>query len=512
MGVNAVIPAAVNSTLNTQHRRQESFPYSNHSQTSKQAQKGYPQSYANVVKNGEGEGERLTIDKLRAESYGSVNSSEFSLREGESSRKTSPNRPNGKGKDPIQNGNLIYEDDVCDSESEDEEEEFGMEPEIPVTWRYMSRLYLLVPIITFVWLVLLLLLVRYAWPPTRNEREAGQEYPHPLLWKPFAIGIFASCTVQIIRVPIWVVVSWFQFSQRQTTFWSTTLHAVIHELLRLSTLPLIFVSPTSGFHSSYYLGLGWGLAEVTWGIIQGWEQIELYKEVMKPSSSPKLIVEEDIEAQRNFTISNDHSNNRRNKSEGTLSSVLERNDEDDSQVIYEDDDVNNDQNQEQLILQQQREEDIQDEEDEEELERKVEILERMRARRDLEEVLGLPFPNIPFPLHLLWRLDTLLLNLGLTLTLSSFYFNSAPIYRHNPSWIIGSNSISMQKGGTVIMPDKEPHKWLWQVWVLVAIIHICVSLVWKVVGRVGIGAVTWGGLIVALGSVFAGLGCWGGLV
>nr|XP_018260854.1 uncharacterized protein I303_06571 [Kwoniella dejecticola CBS 10117]OBR83012.1 hypothetical protein I303_06571 [Kwoniella dejecticola CBS 10117] len=63
-----------------------------------------------------------------------------------------------------------------------------------------------------------------------------------------------------------------------------------------------------------------------------------------------------------------------------------------------------------------------------------------------------------------------------------------------------------------MVPDTKPHKWLWQVWALVALLHIAISLVWKNVGRVGIGAVTWGGLIVALGSVFAGLGCWGGLV
>jgi hypothetical protein len=62
------------------------------------------------------------------------------------------------------------------------------------------------------------------------------------------------------------------------------------------------------------------------------------------------------------------------------------------------------------------------------------------------------------------------------------------------------------------------------------LVHVVVSLVWKIVGRVGVGAVTWGvspllcptssylslmalqGLIVALGSVFAGLGAWGGLV
>jgi hypothetical protein len=62
---------------------------------------------------------------------------------------------------------------------------------------------------------------------------------------------------------------------------ATSLHSVLHELLRLSSIPLIVPSLTSGFHSSYYLGLGWGIAETAWGIVQGWEQMSLYRDVMK---------------------------------------------------------------------------------------------------------------------------------------------------------------------------------------------------------------------------------------
>jgi len=65
------------------------------------------------------------------------------------------------------------------------------------------------------------------------------------------------------------------------------------------------------------------------------------------------------------------------------------------------------------------------------------------------------------------------------------------------------------------------------VWALIVLLHVLISLAWKIVWRVGVGAVTWGvslhmivtgenanvqGLIVALGTVFAGLGGWGGVV
>ena len=119
---------------------------------------------------------------------------------------------------------------------------------------------------------------------------------------------------------------------------STALHATIHELIRLSTLPLIISPTTSGFHSSYYLGLGWGAAEAAWGIVQGWDQLALYEDVMKPEagdeerSSGKVETEDEIDG-----------------GEGLLDLV----------TIQEARDVD----------------------DEVDLERKVEILERMRARR-----------------------------------------------------------------------------------------------------------------------------------
>lgn len=81
-----------------------------------------------------------------------------------------------------------------------------------------------------------------------------------------------------------MAVSWLPLGPRLTGALATTLHSGLHELVRLATLPMIAPSPTSGFHSSYYLGLGWGIAEAVWGIIQGWEQLSLYEDVLKHES------------------------------------------------------------------------------------------------------------------------------------------------------------------------------------------------------------------------------------
>ncbi|KAK4684474.1 hypothetical protein P7C73_g5700, partial [Tremellales sp. Uapishka_1] len=370
-------------------------------------------------------------------------------------------------------------------EDEDEESEDG-EAIIDVTWKHMSRLYLLVPIITLIFLGLLVILVTFAWPPNKKERRAGQRYPHPIFIKPFLIGVFASCTVQTIRVPTWVISSWLSLPRVWTTILSTFLHTTLHELLRLASVTLTTASPSSGFHSSYYLGLGWGVAEVAYGIVQGWEQLALYEDAMSP-------VAEDEEAP---------ADDERSKMESGLSVVREEVNE--SEVILSGETTPEGEGDGELEREQA--------EDEAELERKVEILERMRGRRELEHILGLPFPNIPFPLHLLWRLDTLLLNLGLTLVLSAFYYDPSPIYRHFYPSPTMDPTYTASHTPNATEPAREPSPYLWLVWAFVVVLHTTVSLVWKVVGRLGVGAVTWGGLIVALGSVFAGLGAWGGLV
>jgi hypothetical protein len=194
----------------------------------------------------------------------------------------------------------------------------------------------------------------YDRPPNKHERRHGQTYPHPFLWKPLFVGIFAGCTVQTIRVPVYVVVSWLGASPTITTYVyvytmshlialrlinrSTILHSIIHELIRLSSLPLSTPSPTSGFHSSYYLGLGWGIAEAAWGIVQGYEQLSLYQDIMKPDEGD----EEAYRKAENEVVEDDLSD---------TSSMDEEQLEDAQRA------------------------------DEAELERRVEVLERMRARR-----------------------------------------------------------------------------------------------------------------------------------
>lgn len=123
----------------------------------------------------------------------------------------------------------------------------------------------------------------------------------------------------------------------------------------MSTLPIITPSPTSGFHSSYYLGLGFGLAEVTWGIVQGWEQMSLYEDVMTPELDQGL---EESGKPEGLGLINGADHERREQED-----TSDYEDGESSGTIHAMDDL------------------MRQVEEEAELERKVEALERMRGRR-----------------------------------------------------------------------------------------------------------------------------------
>ena len=68
--------------------------------------------------------------------------------------------------------------------------------------------------------------------------------------------------------------------------------------------------------------------------------------------------------------------------------------------------------------------------------------------------------------------------------LSAFYFDPIPIYRH------GVPHTEPRK--PALGPNHTPSPYLWSVWAVVALIHVGISVLWKLVGRIGIDAVTWG--------------------
>jgi hypothetical protein len=83
-----------------------------------------------------------------------------------------------------------------------------------------------------------------------------------------------------------------------TSVLGTALHAVLRTALRTAALPLLALTVPGGtatfrapaFQRVWWLGLGWSLAEVTAGIVQWYETLELYRDVLVPESNAHELV------------------------------------------------------------------------------------------------------------------------------------------------------------------------------------------------------------------------------
>ncbi|KAJ9103267.1 hypothetical protein QFC21_002690 [Naganishia friedmannii] len=215
---------------------------------------------------------------------------------------------------------------------------------------------------------------------------------------------------------------------------------------------------TQLFQQSYHLGLGWGLAEALWGTVKGWfAGMRLYVDVLpkdRAAASASAVVgdAEGKTAQQGQSRGEDEAVydgpeiDHRTQDESAIIDIEEDGNDDDSDASAE---------------------------DEEDLATKIAILERLRGRR------GSSFPKSASPIGV-------------------YAQESSP----PPS--------SGEGGGYPPFPPvvSQHHHRLFPLIVFgVIAAHVAVSLVWSLgVRKAGIGAVTWGSLIVSLGAFFAGLG------
>lgn len=169
-------------------------------------------------------------------------------------------------------------------------------------------------------------------------------------------------------------------------------HTALHNILRLLTLYLIAPSTliptvnvsadatqkyaihtttTELFQSSFYLGLGWGIAEATWGIVKGWfAGTRLWSDVL-PSTQTSASRSTASEAIA--------------REEGIREADFAR--EEAGYTVGEDAREGGDSSNESL------------EEEEEDLEVKIQALERMKGRRGKSDVIAAKNSSSCFPLH-----------------------------------------------------------------------------------------------------------------
>ncbi|EGO20145.1 hypothetical protein SERLADRAFT_442291, partial [Serpula lacrymans var. lacrymans S7.9] len=161
-------------------------------------------------------------------------------------------------------------------------------------------LYTFVPLTALLTFIVLVVLPLLFWPASADPHPHTRYFPSPLPEFLLSSSLFALS--HLLRLPLYtlssILLSPFH-STTASTVLSTTLSVILSTLLRLSALALLNVRhamdypyPTwkdPAFGRVWWLSLN--VAEVVIAIVQGYEQVALYRDVMVPDGREKEFLE-----------------------------------------------------------------------------------------------------------------------------------------------------------------------------------------------------------------------------
>ncbi|KAI0077005.1 hypothetical protein K474DRAFT_1675169 [Panus rudis PR-1116 ss-1] len=392
----------------------------------------------------------------------------------------------------------VPEEQEDNAEEEDEEDvEWELEERGLYKGSYKRKvaLYTLVPISCFLLLILLALLPLLVWP-IQNSRPPShpQYFPFPL--PELLVSTALWSLTHLIRLPIY---TGFSLSLKTySPIWLTILfnlaYAFVYNLLRIAGLPVLRVrhdmdypKPTwrdLSFHRVWFFALGWATIEVIVGIVQDYAQIALYKNVMIPDD--KLGA---IEAEPNAVDLGHHHGS----SSSEILILSPRTEVPQSPPVLSRNDSRGSAGPQLSIGSSVSEAEVL----EAEVDRDLERLINLKEREDLEEIYGLPIIKIPVFVLALQRIDSILITIGITLTLSACYLRS---------------NISLSTS-VLISPPGSTNTPIIVAFPLTVLLNTSLMILYTplVLPRVGIHAAAYIAFLVGLGTFFAGLGLWGAL-
>ncbi|KAI0691806.1 hypothetical protein BC835DRAFT_1359717 [Cytidiella melzeri] len=303
----------------------------------------------------------------------------------------------------------------------------------------------------------------------------------------------------LLRVPTYAVVSYtlHTCSPILTTLLFNALYVTFYNLLRLSSLPILrvrqemkYTRPNCHdgvFRTIWWLALGWATIDVAVSILQSYAQIALYRNVMVPeeraaevlargnnnnddggpfneSQSPRRGVTSP--SQEILPLSPRHEGSKPAGSSDTPGSV------DEAIRLAVDQDL------EQLV--------------------------NLKEREDVEEIYGVPIIKIPVFVSCLQRAASILLSVGITLTLSASYLQSTlsiPTVDGSPSTGTTTDLLAPQN---LFFAIAFP---------LILLLNLFLHLMHTplILPRVGVHSTAYVSFLLGLASFFTGLGLWGAL-
>ncbi|KAF9497362.1 hypothetical protein BDN71DRAFT_1588300 [Pleurotus eryngii] len=399
------------------------------------------------------------------------------------------------------------EEDDEDNSSEQNDE---IEEELEEQGFYRGSYSRLLLIYTLVPLTTLLVWISFAILPSvaYSTRHPSTTYPY-LPYFPFPLPELLTafafwCLAYLSRPPIFTILSFASIfitpdstSSRLPTALSTFLHTVLSLILCIASLAILQIPlhhahghPTycdPAFVRVWFLALGWALAEGLTAVWQGYGALAAYKDVMVAVNA-----EDDREASPIRTPSS-----------GNGKAPLRQSPEP-PRSVPPDQGISSTKSS--ISTLQQRASDIAEEDAIQlELERDFEELMAVKLRDELEELYGIPYIKIPVFLSCMQRLNSVLFSLGIFLLASSAYLRSplstSTLLPSPPNIIPTLNGESEQN---------QTNKSLFITLPLLILIHFALSSLHTplVLPHLGVHTVVYAGLLVALGTFFAGLGVW----
>lgn len=325
-----------------------------------------------------------------------------------------------------------------------------------------------VPLFAVVIFIVLALLPYLAWPIASSPSPYPPSFPSPLPEILLSSAFFSLA--HLLRVPLYSFASLLLPSE-SASLASTFLHVLLTNGLRLAALAILQVRHTMdypvptcqdpAFRTVWWLSLNF--AEVLAAIVQGYQQLTYYRDVMVPEGREIEFLE-------------------RLKS-GSFDEPADDTAYSPEQEAFDDE--------------------LEDGESARSVESRIDRglgkLIIIKMREELEEVYGLPVIKIPVFISCLQRFNSIILSVGLNLLLSAAYLRSplsSPVSDH----VLSKSYVTSNVPFLITCP-------------LVLLLHTSLAALHTpaVLPRIGLQTAAYVGVLVGIMGFFAGLAVWGAL-
>ncbi|KAI9453620.1 hypothetical protein BJY52DRAFT_1123463 [Lactarius psammicola] len=406
-----------------------------------------------------------------------------------------PSIPKSRSPETYRSGNPLSNvpEEIDDDDLEEILEEEGL---YVGSYKRLIQTYTFVPVSSLIVWLLAAFVPPLIWPTDAPTTPPVPYFPTPLPELLISVSLFALS--HSLNPYLFVIAGALLPHPTSASFLGTALHVLLRNALRISAFPLLSLAvPDAGamcrapaFRRIWWFALGWSFAEVTVGIVQGYETLAFYRDVLVPEGRAR-----ELAAAALSTVV------RTSKNGGTTSISPSRARDErlwESMSSRGEDGVTIGEAIGSPVRSYPRP--ISGVDIQVEVDNDFDELVAVKAREELEELYGYPAIHVPVFVSCLLRIASILLSIGFVLLLSGGYLASRPAV--------------LEKNATMaLVPPSWSEGAFWGTFVAVCGINWGLSLLHTPVflPQVGVHVVAYLGLMVGLGALFAGLGVWDAL-